>query len=63
MQAGNVERAEQRMNEEDGRLAKHSTECSHGINWERKRISTTDDAGRSQDDETKSERKKTTEHL
>jgi len=36
MEAGNVERAEQRMN--DGGLAKHSTECSRGINWEEAKI-------------------------
>ena len=31
--AGNIERATERMNEQDGGLAKHSTECGEGINW------------------------------
>jgi hypothetical protein len=36
--AGNIERATERMNEQDGGLAKHSTECGEGINWEGSRI-------------------------
>ena len=35
---GNLENAEKRMNEGDGGLARHSTECPHGIDWERSRI-------------------------
>jgi hypothetical protein len=35
---GNMENAEKRMNEGDGGLARHSTECPQGIDWERSRI-------------------------
>ena len=38
MEAEIVERAEQRMNEKDGGLAKYSTECTRGINWEEAKI-------------------------
>ena len=39
MEAGNVEREEQRMKEkDDGLAAKHITECSRGINWEEVKI-------------------------
>ena len=33
-----LERATEQMNEQDGGLAKHSTECEEGINWEGPRI-------------------------
>ena len=35
---GNIENATKRMNDGDGGLARHSTECSHGINWEQSKI-------------------------
>jgi len=38
IQAGNTERAAQRMNENDGGLARHSSECTQGINWAEARI-------------------------
>ena len=38
MEAEIVERVEQRMNEKDGGLAKYSTECTRGINWEEAKI-------------------------
>ena len=38
IEEGNTVRAEQRMNENDGGLARHSTVCQQGIDWERARI-------------------------
>ena len=38
IQSGNIERASSRMNEGDGGLAKHSSTCSYGIDWEGARI-------------------------
>ena len=38
MEEGNTERAEQRMNENDGGLARHSTVCQEGIDWEHAKI-------------------------
>ena len=35
---GNIERATERMNDRDGGLAKHSTECNQGIDWTESRI-------------------------
>ena len=35
---GNVDRATERMNERDGGLAKHSTECNQEINWAESKI-------------------------
>ena len=39
---GNLERAEKRMNEGCGGLARHSTECASEINWEQAKIITTE---------------------
>ena len=36
--AGNMDRATNRMNDNDGGLAKHSTECAEGIDWEGSKI-------------------------
>ena len=38
IEAGNVERATRRMNDGDGGLAKHSSTCPYGIDWEGTRI-------------------------
>ena len=38
LEAGNTEKAQKRMNEGDGGLAKHATLCTHGINWEDSKI-------------------------
>ena len=38
IEEGNTERAEQRMNENDGGLARHSTVCQQEIDWEGARI-------------------------
>ena len=38
VQNGNTESAERRMNAGDGGLARHSVECTAGINWEAARI-------------------------
>ena len=38
IEVGNFERATEWMNEQDRGLAKHSTECGEGINWEGSRI-------------------------
>ena len=38
IRTGNMERATQRMNERDGGLAKHSVECTAGINWEEAKV-------------------------
>ena len=38
IESGNIERASSRMNEGDGGLAKHSSTCSFGIDWEGARI-------------------------
>ena len=39
---GNIELAEVRMEKEDGGLAKHSTQCSQGIDWKNSKIVTTE---------------------
>ena len=39
---GNIESAEVRMGKEDGGLAKHSTQCSQGIDWKNSKIVTTE---------------------
>ena len=39
---GNIESAEIRMVKEDGGLAKHSTQCSQGIDWKNSKIITTE---------------------
>ena len=33
-----MEKATKRMNDGDGGLAKHTTTCSHGVDWENARI-------------------------
>ena len=38
IQTGNTERAEQRMNEGDGGLAKHASRCPNGIDWDNAKI-------------------------
>ena len=38
IQKGNMEKATKRMNDGDGGLAKHTTTCSHGVDWENARI-------------------------
>ena len=38
IEKGDMESATERMNSGDGGLAKHSTDCSKGINWEQSRI-------------------------
>ena len=35
---GNIESAEKRMNDGDGGLARHSTECTLGIDWDQSKI-------------------------
>ena len=50
------------MNEQDGGLAKHSTECGEGINWEGSRIMGRDARG-SGDDRTKGDGEEGVEHL
>ena len=42
IEVGNIESAEVRMGKEDGGLAKHSTQCSQGIDWENTKIVTTE---------------------
>ena len=39
---GNIESAEVRIGKEDGGLAKHSTQCSQGIDWKNSKIVTTE---------------------
>ena len=36
--SGNIKRSTERINEQDGGLAKHSTGCREGINWVGSRI-------------------------
>ena len=38
IERGDIENATKRMNDGDGGLAKHSTECTAGIDWENARI-------------------------
>ena len=38
IEAGNVQRANERMNTGDGGLAKHATVCTHGIDWENAKV-------------------------
>ena len=38
LEAGNEKRASRRMNDGDGGLAKHSSTCTKGIDWEKSRI-------------------------
>ena len=38
LETGNTERAERRMNDGDGGLAKHASICPHGIDWEGSKI-------------------------
>ena len=39
---GNIELAEVRMGKKGGGLAKHSTQCFHGIDWKNSKIITTE---------------------
>ena len=42
LEEGNNESAENRMGKEDGGLARHSTQCSMGIDWKKSKIITTE---------------------
>ena len=45
--AGDMDRANKRMNDNDGGLAKHSTICNAGIDWEKAKIVGKNVGGRS----------------
>ena len=42
LEEGNFDSAESRMGKEDGGIARHSTECSQGINWKKSKVIATE---------------------
>ena len=42
LEEGKIDSAETRMGKEDGRIVRHSTQCSQGIDWKKSKVVVTE---------------------